>query len=57
MLRFPGWLVIPVYRPHKCDKLPRYDPIKVPILDLLIVFILSGIEILEAIPPQLCRYL
>ena len=50
MLRFARWLVILVNWTHKCDKLPWNDPVEVTILNLFIVFILSRIKILEAIP-------
>jgi hypothetical protein len=50
MLRFARWLVILVNRTHKSDKLPWNDPVEVTILNLFIVFILSRIKILEAIP-------
>ena len=50
MLRFPRWLVILVNWTHKSDKLPWNDPVEVTILNLFIVFILSRIKILEAIP-------
>jgi hypothetical protein len=57
MLWFSRWLMIPVYRPHESNKLSWDYPVEVTILHLLIVFILPWIEILEAIPSELCCYL
>jgi hypothetical protein len=50
MLRFTRWLVISINRTHKSDKLPRNNPVEITILYLLIVFVLSRIKILEAVP-------
>jgi hypothetical protein len=54
VLRFARWLVISVNGTHKSDKLPWNDPVEVTVLHFLIVFILSGVKILEAIPSKLC---
>ena len=51
------WLMVSVYRTHKGYKLAWNDPVQVSIFDLFIVFILSGVEVLEAVPSELCRNL
>lgn len=41
-----------LHRPHKGDELSRDHPVEVPILHLFIVFILSWVEVFEAVPAQ-----
>jgi uncharacterized membrane protein len=49
--------MILVYRAHESNKFSWDYPVEVAVLNLLIVFILPRIEILEAIPSELCCYL
>jgi hypothetical protein len=47
-------LMVSVYRTHKGYKLAWNDPVQVSIFYLFIVFILSRVEILKAVPSELC---
>lgn len=57
MLGLPWDLILVVYGTHKGDELSRDDPVEVSVFYLFIVFVLSRVEILEAVPAELVGYL
>ena len=57
MLGFPCHLLGIIDWTHKCDELPWNNPVEITIFNLLIVFVLSWIEVLKAIPAKLIRNL
>lgn len=38
---------------HECDELPRDNPVEVSVLDLFVVFVLAGIELVVVVPAEL----
>jgi hypothetical protein len=42
--------LVTVDRPHKSNELAGHNPVEIAILDLLVMFILSGVELIKLVP-------
>lgn len=42
--------LVAVDRPHKSHEFPGHNPVEIAILDLFVMFILSGVELIKFVP-------